>query len=181
MAEFVEDDKVEETEYESGSEESVFALVMRTKNASDDDDDFVNNEGEARIRIERSDRKLEELADEGVEVFEEEEENVYEKKECEERCYEQEVSDEVTVKQSKEEKEWQPPVAPKNGSFYMHYDRSVGRRHSQRRWKFDERSRKFKDDEKWKHDKFDEMKVQETYDKKFNAPVNKFCVHADFS
>ncbi|XP_031256831.1 protein MLN51 homolog [Pistacia vera] len=167
---------------------------MRRKNASDDDDDFVNNEGEARIRIERSDRKVcvgygddsdglggyddgeevsyvDELADEGVEVFEEEEENVYEKKECEERCYEQEVSNEVTVKQSKEKKEWQPPVDPKNGAFYMHDDRSVGRRHSQRRWKFDERSRKFKDDEKWKHDKFDEMKVQETYDKKFNAPV----------
>lgn len=36
-------------------------------------------------------------------MFEEEEENVYKKRECEESCYEHEVSEEVTVKQSTEE------------------------------------------------------------------------------
>lgn len=38
MVELGEEDKVEETEYDSGSKESVFALAMRRRNASDDDE-----------------------------------------------------------------------------------------------------------------------------------------------
>ncbi|KAL9440560.1 hypothetical protein AB3S75_019265 [Citrus x aurantiifolia] len=195
MANLGEKQKVEETEYESESEESVYAVATRRENASDDDDDGNgNSEGEARERLVRSDRKvrvgygdewdglggwdendvdavdeLEVLGDEQlgvlkklVEVEEEEEEK--------EDFGEKEV---YAGDKQRKEKESKAPLDPRNGAFYMHDDRFRGRGRGSSRWTLDERFRALCGERKWKHDKFKQMKVLDSYDNNAFAEVRR--------
>lgn len=148
MANLGEEQKVEETEYESESEESVYAVATRRENASDDDDDNGNSEGGARERLVRSDRKVrvgygdedglggwDDNDDDAVsyfdelEVFGDEQLEVLKKfveveEEEEEDFEEKEV---YAGEKQRKEKEGEAPVDPRNGSFYMHDDRFRGR------------------------------------------------------
>ncbi|KAL5768889.1 hypothetical protein ACOSQ2_015672 [Xanthoceras sorbifolium] len=179
-----EENRVEEAEYESESEESVFGPPMPRREASDDD-----GEAEATERLVWNNRifgvgrgdeshglggydddyevsfrnEREELGDAELEVLgDEEDEEEFEGKNCK-----GEVTEEVKPK--KEEEENELLLDPKFGAFYMHDDRFRGRSYcrGRRRHTLDERFEEPKDEEKWRHDKFEEMNLQETYDKKF--------------
>ncbi|KAL5836016.1 hypothetical protein ACOSQ4_015513 [Xanthoceras sorbifolium] len=179
-----EENRVEEAEYESESEESVFGPPMPRREASDDD-----GEAEATERLVWNNRifgvgrgdeshglggydddyevsfrnEREELGDAELEVLgDEEDEEEFEGKNCK-----GEVTEEVKPK--KEEEENELLLDPKFGAFYMHDDRFRGRSYcrGRRRHTLDERFQEPKDEEKWRHDKFEEMNLQETYDKKF--------------
>ncbi|KAH9762096.1 Btz domain-containing protein [Citrus sinensis] len=193
MANLGEKQKVEETEYESESEESVYAVATRRENASDDDDDGNgNSEGEARERLVRSDRKvrvgygdewdglggwdendvdavgeLEVLGDEQLEVLKKLVE-VEEEEEEKEDFAEKEV---YAGEKQRKEKESKAPLDPRNGAFYMHDDRFRGRGRGSSRWTLDERFRALCEERKWKHDKFEQMKVQDSYDNNAFAEV----------
>ncbi|ESR64333.1 hypothetical protein CICLE_v10010311mg [Citrus x clementina] len=195
MANLGEKQKVEETEYESESEESVYAVATRRENASDDDDDGNgNSEGEARERLVRSDRKvrvgygdewdglggwdendvdavgeLEVLGDEQLEVLKKLVE-VEEEEEEKEDFAEKEV---YAGEKQRKEKESKAPLDPRNGAFYMHDDRFRGRGRGSSRWTLDERFRALCEERKWKHDKFEQMKVQDSYDNNAFAEVRR--------
>ncbi|KAK4853544.1 hypothetical protein QYF36_010748 [Acer negundo] len=111
----------------------------------------------------------EELGDAEVEASEDEQqEEDFEGKECERKNGEGEITEEV--KQRIEEEENELLVDPKFGPFYMHDDRFGGRsygpgrrrqvtvQHSIEKHTIDEREPKH--EEKWMHDKFEEMNLQ---------------------
>ncbi|KAJ4708396.1 CASC3/Barentsz eIF4AIII binding, putative isoform 3 [Melia azedarach] len=180
MADLVEEQKVGETEYKSESEESFSELATRRKNASDDDDDNGNTEGEARERFVRTNRRFragyghepdgpgrydeddailyenenKEPRDEQLEGIKEEEDD----DDSEENEFEDTSCGKEGAKQQKEN-ESEVPVDPIIGSFYMHDDRFRGRGLGPSRWILDESFRAIKDEQKWKHDKFEEMKA----------------------
>ncbi|TXG61361.1 hypothetical protein EZV62_012724 [Acer yangbiense] len=184
MANSGEENRVEEAEYESDSVESLFRLTMRRREASDDEDANNDGEAEARKRLIWSNRRFgvcrgdeldglggydddhevssvnesEELGDAEVEALEDEQQQERERKNGE-----GEVTEEV--KQIIEEEENELLVDPKFGAFYMHDDRFGGRSYGRGRRRYvsfrhtiDER--KPKHEEKWMHDKFEEMNLQ---------------------
>ncbi|KAK0570771.1 hypothetical protein LWI29_006268 [Acer saccharum] len=185
MANSGEENRVEEVEYESDSVESLFGLTMRRREASDDEDANNDGEAEARERLIWSNRRFgvgrgdeldglggydddhevssvnesEELGNAEVEALEDEQQQEdFEGKERERKNGEGEVTEEV--KQRIEEEENELLVDPKFGAFYMHDDRFGGRSYGRgrRRHTIDEREPKH--EEKWMHDKFEEMNLQ---------------------
>ncbi|KAK3210766.1 hypothetical protein Dsin_015472 [Dipteronia sinensis] len=202
MANSGEENRVEEAEYESDSVESLFGFTMRRREASDDEDDNdedANDDGEAEAR-ERlilsnrrfgvgrgdepdglggydddhevsSDKESEELGDAEAEALEDEQqEEDFAGTECERKNGEGEVTEEV--KQRIEEEENELLVDPKFGAFYMHDDRFRGRSYGRGRRRHTIEEREPKHEEKWMHDKFEEMNLQVTRTPEDYHPVH---------
>ncbi|XVE98209.1 hypothetical protein REPUB_Repub03eG0085900 [Reevesia pubescens] len=173
-----------EAEYESEPEES--GLLRRRSEASDDDEEVEEEGNEIAVAVglnrrisyaDQSDGRegapeyyddyddtevsyIDELEKLGEQVGEEE--------------HEEEVAVQVTaMKQRGKEKVNDAGegafAVPRTGAFYMHDDRFGGLRRRSRDQRRKKNIREFKDELKWMHDKFEEMKLEEAYNKELNA------------
>ncbi|GLU09833.1 hypothetical protein SLE2022_266720 [Rubroshorea leprosula] len=174
------EERVEDAEYESESEDLALFLLRR-REATDDDEEVEDCETvvsiNRKLRMDYGDEsdgldglpeyyddvsyidELEELAEEVTDDFcGVKEPGDYEKGRAE---------DEVTAMKLRSEMERDASSVPKVGGFYMHDDRfGFGRGPRQRQnWNLWE----LKEEAKWKHDKFEEMKLQETHNTELNA------------
>ncbi|XP_022749772.1 uncharacterized protein LOC111299084 isoform X2 [Durio zibethinus] len=174
-----------EAEYESEPEESV--LLRRRSEASDDDKEVEEEENKMIVsaRLNRIVRRIgyaneSDVRDGAPEYYDDsDDEEVSYVDELEklgeqvEEESEEEVAEQVTAtKQRGQEKvndgDNDAFAVPRIGAFYMHDDRFGGLRRRSR----DQRRKNIwasKDELKWMHDKFEEMTLKETQNKKLNA------------
>ncbi|XP_019446307.1 PREDICTED: uncharacterized protein LOC109349782 isoform X2 [Lupinus angustifolius] len=162
-----------QSEYESdGDGPSPLRWTARRTEASDDDDSFEGEVVKRKFRCgSRCDESESECNDEGepeyseggvVVIGEELEEVSQEEKE-------EEVCETVRFVKGEENQVLSPDFGPKHGFFYMHDDRfQSNRRYGSRRGSMIPKNGwDWTGEQKWKHDKFEEITVQDK-----NAPKN---------
>ncbi|XWS72001.1 hypothetical protein CRYUN_Cryun02cG0003200 [Craigia yunnanensis] len=175
-----------EAEYESEPEES---MLLRRRSEARDDDEEVEEDGNkmaVHVRLIRSVRRIgyadESNGSDGAPEYydDDDEEEVSYVDELEklgeqvEEEREEEVAEQVTaIKQRGKEKvndvDNDAFAVPRTGAFYMHDDRFGGLRRRCRDQRRKKNIRESKDELKWMHDKFEEIKLEEAHNKELNA------------
>ncbi|KAJ9168391.1 hypothetical protein P3X46_019921 [Hevea brasiliensis] len=169
---------------DSDPEDSGPHWAMRRRKASDDDDDRTSEEEERDVRTDGRvfagfDDELDGVGgapenedDEEISHFNElevvgEEEQVLVLEDEEDEGFKRDEDE--RDEEEKKEKEKKALIVPRMGAFYMHDDRFEGNSSGRRMTSGGRNLWEFKDERKWQHDKFEEMTLQESENKKFNA------------
>ncbi|KAF2304560.1 hypothetical protein GH714_033547 [Hevea brasiliensis] len=139
---------------DSDPEDSCPHWAMRRRKASDEDDDRTSEEEERDVR---TDGRV-------FAGFDDESDGVGGAPENED---DEEISHFNELEVVGEEE--QALIVPRMGAFYMHDDRFEGNSSGRRMTSGGRNLWEFKDERKWQHDKFEEMTLQESENKKFNA------------
>lgn len=183
-------ERVENAEYDSEGEGSPQFLQIRREATDDDEGDEESEmdfEFARRLRIDYGDEsdgqkglpeyydeepyidELEELAGEVSDDFGGDEWPGYYAEGDDEK--------EDVAKKLREETEKTAVSVPKSGEYYMHDDRFGARRGRRQRKNLDYMQEP-KEEPNWKHDKFEEMILQETHKAEFDA--SKVWLHAQY-
>ncbi|XP_059596750.1 protein MLN51 homolog isoform X5 [Vitis vinifera] len=168
---------------ENDSDDSMLPMARRRREASDEDDDGSEFEDRARSRtVDRSARFGSGNESDGLseaQLSDNDEESYTEEEEVDEVevLVELPESDAERTglhgedKRNEEKMNLEPFLVPKFGSFYLHDDRSrdTGGRGRRRRVVSGSKLWETKDEQKWGHDKFEEMMQQERQHQESNV------------